>query len=366
MTSNARELAQIPSTPSGRRSIVTNGAMNVAQRGTSAVNASSSGTYRVDRFKGFASGGGVFTMEQSSTVPNNTFSNSTKLTVTTADSSIASGDYYAFNTDVEGYDIIRTAYGASDAQTLTLSFWVRSSVTGTYSVTAYNADGSRGYLNTFSIGSADTWTKVSLSWAGDTGGTWNKTNGRGITLRWDMGGGSSGHGTANQWTTSGTFAANSTSGSVQWIATNSATFYLTGVQLEVGSVATEFEHRSFGEELALCQRYFIRYPSLSDAATTMYYTLGMIHSSSVAYFTLTLPVPMRTQPDLSISGTDDFSSVDSGTIRALTNLTLLGDAFIDNKAVALQGAGTFPNEDRPSILRGDGTSGGNFAFDAEL
>ena len=92
----------------------------------------------------------------------------------------------------------------------------------------------------------------------------------------------------------------------------------------------------------------------------------MIHSSSVAYFTLTLPVPMRTQPDLSISGTDDFQSVDSGTIRNLTNLTLLGDAFIDNKAVALQGAGTFPNEDQPTVLRGDGTSGGNFAFDAEL
>jgi hypothetical protein len=136
--------------------------------------------------------------------------------------------------------------------------------------------------------------------------------------------------------------------------------------MEIGSVATEFEHRSFAEELALCQRYFIRYPSLADASTTMYYTLGMIHSSSVAYFTLTLPVPMRTQPDLSISGTGDFQSIDSGTIRNLTNLTLLGDDFIDEKTVALQGAGTFSTEDIPSILRGDGTSGGHFALDAEL
>ena len=161
-------------------------------------------------------------------------------------------------------------------------------------------------------------------------------------------------------------AANRAAGSSNFFDSTDNTLFITGMQLEVGSVATEFEHRSFGEELALCQRYFIRYPSLADASTTMYYALGMIHSSSVAFYTLNLPVPMRTQPDLSISGTADFTSVDSGTIRNLTNLTLLGDDFIDEKAVVLQGAGTFTNEDRPSILRGDGTSGGNFALDAEL
>jgi len=327
MTSNARELAQIPSTPSGRKNLVTNGAMNVAQRGTSAVNASSSGTYRIDRFKGFASGGGVFTMEQSSTVPNNTFSNSTKLTVTTADSSIASGDYYAFNTDIEGYDIIRTAYGTSDAQTLTLSFWVRSSVTGTYSVTAYNSDGSRGYLNTFSIGSADTWTKVSLSWAGDTGGTWNKTNGKGIILRWDMGGGSSGHGTANQWTTSGAFAANSTSGSVQWIATNSATFYLTGVQLEVGSVVTEFEHRSFGEELALCQRYYEEYDFPANfrmMSTTDGYAQIVVHYKVEKRASATMTTTYTSDPTnpVNIQWTGGFAGLDTdGGNHYLRNFT---------------------------------------------
>lgn len=240
----------------GARNLIINGAMQVAQRGTSATAAGASGVYLIDRFEGFASGGGAYTMEQSTTVPNNTFKNSAKLVVTTADSSIASSDYYAFNYNIEGQDIVPTGYGTSDAKSLSLSFQVRSSVTGTYSVTCYNHDGTRGYLNTFTISSADTWTEVNLTWEGDTGGTWNKDNTKGMVIRFDLGGGSSGHGTANQWTTSGSFAANRTSGSVDWIATSGATFYITGVQLEVGEQATPFEHRSYGDELRRCQRYF--------------------------------------------------------------------------------------------------------------
>ena len=255
--SKAAELAALigSQTALSNRNLIINGAMNIHQR-TGTISSSGTGPYSLDRFRGYSSGGGVFSMEQSTTVPNNEFAYSNKLTVTTEDSSIASSDFYAFNHHVEGYNIIQTGYGTSDAKTLTLSFWVRSSVTGTYSVTAYNSDGSRGYLNTFSISSADTWTKISLSWAGDTGGTWNKTNGQGITIRFDLGSGSSGYGTADQWTTSGTFTANRTSGSVDWIATSGATFYITGVQLEVGETATPFEHRSFGDELARCQRYY--------------------------------------------------------------------------------------------------------------
>ena len=256
--SKAAELAALIGSQSSlsNRNLIINGAMQVAQRGTSATAAGASGVYLIDRFEGFASGGGAYTMEQSTTVPNNTFKNSAKLVVTTADSSIASSDYYAFNYNIEGQDIVPTGYGTSDAKSLSLSFQVRSSVTGTYSVTCYNHDGTRGYINTFTISSADTWTEVNLTWEGDTGGTWNKDNTKGMVIRFDLGGGSSGHGTANQWTTSGTFAANRTSGSVDWIANSSATFYITGVQLEVGEQATPFEHRSFGDELARCQRYY--------------------------------------------------------------------------------------------------------------
>ena len=258
--SRAREFADLAgSADSGGitgKNILINGAMQVAQRGTSATAADNGGVYLIDRFEGFASGGGAFTMEQSTTVPNNTFLNSAKLVVTTADSSIASADYYSFQQNIEGLNIIPTAYGTSDAKFLSLSFHVRSSVTGTYSVACYNGDGSRGYLNTFTISSADTWTEVNLTWEGDTGGTWNKDNTREMIIRFDLGGGSSGHGTANQWTTSGSFAANRTSGSVDWIANNGATFYITGIQLEIGKKATPFEHRSYGDELARCQRYY--------------------------------------------------------------------------------------------------------------
>jgi hypothetical protein len=318
--SKAAELAALigSQTALSNRNLIINGAMTVSQRGTSAVNSSSSGTYRVDRFKAFSSGGGVFTTEQSSTVPNNEFAYSNKLTVTTADSSIASADFYAFNHDIEGYNIIQTGYGTSDAKTLTLSFWVRSSVTGTYSVTAYNSDGSRGYLNTFSISSVDTWTKISLSWAGDTGGTWNKTNGTGITIRFDLGGGSAGHGTADQWTTSGTFAANRTSGSVDWIATSGATFYITGIQLEVGETATPFEHEDYGTTLAKCQRYYQIIQGVSgnqiEAAT------GVVGTSTSVFRAMgDLKVTMRAAPTLSATGLTAYDGSSNPTVNLSTS-----------------------------------------------
>ena len=298
--SKAAELAALigSQTALSNRNMIINGAMQVAQRGTSATAAGSSGVYLIDRFKGFASGGGAYTMEQSTTVPNNTFKNSAKLVVTTADSSIASSDYYSFNYNIEGQDIVPTGYGTSDAKSLSLSFQVRSSVTGTYSVTCYNDNGTRGYINTFSISSADTWTEVNLTWPGDTGGTWNKDNTRGMTIRFDLGGGSSGHGTANQWTTSGTFAANRTSGSVDWIANNGATFYITGVQLEVGEQATPFEHRSFADELLRCQRYFVNYPDTSSATNAVFVGRGNGSTQAVSVM-MPLPVVMRTTPTIS-------------------------------------------------------------------
>ena len=302
--SKAAELAALigSQTALSNRNLVINGAMQVAQRGTSATAAGSSGVYLIDRFKGFASGGGAYTMEQSTTVPNNTFKNSAKLVVTTADSSIASSDYYSFNYNIEGQDIVPTGYGTSDAKSLSLSFQVRSSVTGTYSVTCYNDNGTRGYINTFSISSADTWTEVNLTWPGDTGGTWNKDNTRGMTIRFDLGGGSSGHGTANQWTTSGTFAANRTSGSVDWIANNGATFYITGVQLEVGEQATPFEHRTFGDELLRCQRYFYSHVSGNEETIAN----AAAYSSTQVFGTLHFPVSMRITPSLAAANGTNY------------------------------------------------------------
>jgi len=301
--SKAAELAALIGSQSAlsNRNLIINGAMQVAQRGTSGINSAAGGGICTDRHKGFSNGGGVFSMEQSSTVPNNEFAYSSKLTVTTADSSIASADYYSFQQTIEGYNIIQTGYGTSDAKRLTLSFWVRSSVTGKYSVTCFNNGGTEGYLNTFNISSADTWQKVELSWVGRTSGTWLKTNGAGMIIRFDLGGGSSGHGTADQWTTTSGYGNTRTADSVDWIATNGATFYMTGVQLEVGEQATPFEHRSFGDELFSCQRYYQRTQSFMGAGHSVSGVVGISH----------LHRAMRATPTLSQDGvfviTDGYS-----------------------------------------------------------
>jgi hypothetical protein len=238
----------------GFRNRIINGDMRIAQRGTAAV--TTSATFPVDRWRQFMSGGGVITGVQDSDVPNSTFQYSTKLTATTADASIAAADFYAFNQDIEGFNTADLGFGTAAAKTVTLSFWVRSSITGTYAVALYNSGGTRGYPATYTISAADTWTFVSLTIPGDTGGTWLTTNGLGITIRYDLGTGSNGNGTANTWNTSGTFAASRTSSTVNWIGTLNATFYLTGVQLEVGSVATPFERRDWSHEVIMCQRYY--------------------------------------------------------------------------------------------------------------
>ena len=238
--------------------------------------------------------------------------------MTTADSSIASADYYSFQQNIEGLNIVETGYGTSDAKFLTLSFHVRSSVTGTYSVACYNGDGSRGYLNTFTISSADTWTEVNLTWEGDTGGTWNKDNTREMIIRFDLGGGSSGHGTANQWTTSGTFAANRTSGSVDWIANNGATFYITGIQLEIGQKATPFEHRSYVDELARCQRYYFKFleGATKEIGVAWYYT-----ASHVSFF-LRYPTTMRATPTgIDTTGTNYYGIYRAGTLDSINSMT---------------------------------------------
>ena len=303
------------------RNLIINGSMQVSQRTTSTTAATSGGAYGLDRWEAFASGGGAYTQEQSTTVPDNTFKNSAKLTVTTADSSIAAADYYAFNYNIEGNDIIRTGYGTSDAVSMTLSFWARSSVGGKYSVTVYNHNGSRGYLNTFDL-VADTWKHVTISFAGDTGGTWNKDNSKGLVIRFDLGGGSNGNGTANQWTTSGSFAANHTSDSVKWISTNAATFYLTGVQFEVGSVATAFEHRSFGDELARCQRY---YYMIADGNSKSIVS-GAIYATNNFYSVFTFPVVMRAAPTLDSSSGSNYFDLLSDGVSDNFNAVLLGNS----------------------------------------
>jgi len=263
MTSNARELAQIPSTPSGRRNLIINGAAEVNQRSTGTVN--NGETYgAVDRFVGFAAAGGTFTLAQSTDSPDG-YNNSILATVTSADSSIASGDFYGISQRVEGKNVYHLGFGSSAAKTLKISFWVKSSVTGTFGGAIRNSAANRSFNFSYTVNSANTWEHKTYTIAGDTSGTWLTDTGIGLRVSWSLGDGSSRLQAAGQWG-AGNFAG--VTGQTNLITTGSATLQLTGVQLEIGSIATEFEHRSFEEEFAACQRYYQKTYPYSTAIGT--------------------------------------------------------------------------------------------------
>jgi hypothetical protein len=269
--------------------------MRIAQRGTSAISVSTDPTprnYPVDRFFCSASGGGVYSTQQSSTVPTG-FNNSIINTVTTADSSIAAGDVYYIAHAIEGFNMADLAWGTADAQTVTLSFWVRSSITGTFSGSIRNSASNRAYVFTYTINAANTWEKETITIAGDTSGTWETTTSAGAFIAWDLGSGTNFNGTASSWTAGNYLRASS---ATNWIATNGATFYITGVQLEVGSTATPFERRQYTNELSLCQRYY--WKVASGASSTNDIAQGFMLNTTVFIVFLQHPVYMRTGPSL--------------------------------------------------------------------
>jgi hypothetical protein len=285
----------------GRRNMIINGAMQVAQRGTS-FSPPSQGAYVVDRFHQYQGGGGVLYYEQSTDAPLG-FSNSLKITVNTADSSIASGDYYYMRYEAEGLDCSRLSLGTSNAQKFTLSFYVKSSLTGTFSGAFQNAATNRSYVFEYTINSANTWEIKTVTVDGDTSGTWLTNNSVGLRVAFDLGNGSSLRSSAGSWASSGNYGS---TGSVELVGTASATLYITGVQLEAGDTATDFEHRSYGEELSLCQRYCYvftqagsEYGGLITAANA-YSTTNMQGGGA-------LPVTMRAKPTLSFTGNISIS-----------------------------------------------------------
>ena len=237
------------------RNRIINGAMMIDQRnaGASVTVNSAATTYFVDRWIGTGqSSDGVYTAQQSTDAPSG-FVNSLKITVTTADASIGASQIYDLQQIIEGTNIYDWAFGSASAQTITVSFWVKSSVTGTFGAVVSNSAQNRVYPFTYTINSANTWEKKSVTIAGDTTGTWLTDTGIGLRLRISLGAGSTFLGTAGAWTTSTVVGV---TGQTNLISTLNATFFITGVQIESGSVATPFELRPNATELALCQRYY--------------------------------------------------------------------------------------------------------------
>jgi hypothetical protein len=239
------------------RNRIINGDMRIAQRGTStALTAGSSNGLSVDRFWGFNYGAGACSIIQASTVPSsaNGFINSLQIDVTTADTSIAAADLYIVRQTIEGLNITDLAWGTANAKTLTLSFWVRSPKVGTHFVAFKNYAQDRCYAASYTVSVADTWEQKTITVSGDTTGTWLTNNSGGIQVVWCLAVGSNFQtATANVWASGDGYA---TSAQVNVMDSTANDFYITGVQLEAGSTATEFERRPIGTELALCQRYY--------------------------------------------------------------------------------------------------------------
>jgi len=284
----------------GMKNRIINGGMTISQRGTSFSSLTSS-QFCLDRFSADIGGGGAITVTQSSTAPNG-FINSMSCTVATADASIGSTDAYRISHMVEGLNTSDLGWGTVNAKTVTLSFWVRSSVTGTYGLGLANSAETENYVGTYTISSADTWERKTIVVPGDTTGTWLTTNGIGIGIRWDLGSGSNYNGSPNTWQTTGSKVYR-TSGSVNWISTSGATFYITGVQLEEGNAATSFDFRDYGRELALCQRYF---QSWGGTAAFEFIGVGCSQASNNATIVLPTQVQMRSAPSVSVSSASHF------------------------------------------------------------
>ena len=246
----------------GEGNIIINGAMQVAQRGTS----STATVYQtVDRIRINTANTDelAFTQSQSTTTPGQGFSNSFKFEVTTKENALASDEFANIQYRVEAQDLQPLAFGTSDAKKITLSFWVRSSLAGKYSVLFYLVDDARSNTQSFTIASADTWEYKTITLDGDTTGVIDNDNGAGLNISFILAAGDGYAGTPHSgWGAYSATDDNAFSDQVNFIA-QTGTFYLTGLQLEIGSQATPFEHRSFGEELALCQRYF--YKTQSDS-----------------------------------------------------------------------------------------------------
>jgi len=234
------------------RNRIINGAMTLSQRsGTTSVTTSVGNNYNPDRWLVYDAVGSKLSIQQVTDAPTG-FINSQKITSLAA-TTPASGDYYFNCQRIEGFNVSDLMYGTANALTTTLSFWVKSSLTGSFSGAFGNASFSRSYPFSYTISSANTWEQKTVTVAGDTTGTWATDNSTGLQVVFDLGSGTTRAGTANTWSAND---YRKVTGSVNLIGTNGATLFLTGVQLEVGTQATSFEYRQVGTELSLCQRYF--------------------------------------------------------------------------------------------------------------
>jgi len=304
----------------GFKNRIINGAMVIDQRNAGATLSLAStvtALYATDRFYAYQDKSGVTgTVGQSTDAPAG-FKNSYAVTITTGSAS-ASGDQSFIQQGIEGLNVADLGFGTASAQAVTVSFWVKSSITGTNGFSISNSAGNRWYVGSYTINAANTWEYKTTTIPGDTSGTWLTTNGMGIRLRFNIGSGSSFLGAAGSW---GSSIYNGPTGSFSTTGTSGATLYITGVQLEKGSTATSFDYRPYGTELVLCQRYY-------QICKTAF---GAGNSATAVALSLAFRVDMRAAPTVGEQGamyvSDGF--VDSlQSSASLTGLVGSTDSYI--------------------------------------
>jgi hypothetical protein len=318
VTFNDTSLQGAAASPYVLKNRIINGAMVVDQR-----NAGASGTgnlYTVDRWIYYGSQATKGTWQQNAGAVTPPTGYNYYLGFTSSSSySVLATDQFLFAQRIEGYNTSDLAWGTANAKTVTLSFWVRSSLTGTFGGSIQNSAADYNYPFSYSISTANTWTQISVTIAGPTSGTWLTTNGIGLNLNFSLGTGTTYSATAGTWTSS-SFITSAT-GATSVVGTNGATWYITGVQLEVGSTATPFERRLYNQELANCQRYFeTSYPSNVAVGTSGYVgpagVSARVTSNGYCFYTVPYSVQKRATPSISLyayNGTaNQLSSFDSG------------------------------------------------------
>jgi hypothetical protein len=343
----------------GFKNRIINGAMVIDQRNAGASVTPTSSAYTLDRWSLVITQASKLSAQQNagSVTPPVGFKNYLGATSLSA-YSVSASDYFLLYQGIEGFNVADLQWGTANARTVTLSFQVYSSLTGTFGGSLVNAGFNRSYPFTYTVSSANTWTSISVTIAGDTSGTWATDNTQGIRLYFGLGVGSTNSGTAGAWAGAQYLSA---TGATSVVGTNGATFYITGVQLEKGSTATSFDYRPFGTELVLCQRYALKYNT--DAIVYAFIGAGYATTTTNANISLPLPVQMRSAPTVTASTlmVQDGTTITAVTATAIvSNQTNSLNAFV--QATVASGLTAF----RPYQLQTNNSTSGNLLLSAEL
>jgi hypothetical protein len=359
LTFNDASLQGAAASPYVLKNRIINGDMRIDQRnaGASVTPSVVYEQYTLDRWDYILNQASKVSIQQNagSVTPPTGFTN--YLGVTSLSSyTVLTGDFFVISQKIEGYNVADLDFGKSTAKTFTISFWVRSSLTGTFGGALRNGNASRSYPFTYTISSANTWEQKTITIAGDTVGTWYTTNGIGIEVHFGLGAGSTYSGTSGSWAGANYLSA---TGATSVVGTSGATFYITGVQLEVGSSATPFERRLYNQELANCQRYAIRFNNGSN-----YYTpYGFVTNttSTGGLMVVTFPTTMRTTPSLTTTGPN---RIISGSANSSVTSITLGDG--GPTAVYCDYVSTGLTIGQSGFIGANGSLTANLLFTAEL